>query len=93
MSCLVLVASIALIVFFHVILLHGTVSNSVFIGWSACFSISKDQCATILLAIGLAKRLASMVFGMEAGGRYMMEKMKHSCLASICASIVSVPIR
>ena len=86
-------ASIALIVFFHVILLHGTVSDSVFIGGSACFSISKDQCATMLLSEGLAKRLDSMIFGMEAGGRLMIEKMKHSCLASICASIVSVPIR
>ena len=86
-------ASIALIVFFHVILLHGTVSNSVFIGGSACFSISEDQCATILLSEGLAKRLDSMIFGMEAGRRLMIEKMKHSCLASICASIVSVPIR
>ena len=57
------------------------------------FSISENQCATMLLAIGLAKRLDSMIFGMEAGGRLMIEKMKLSCLASICASIVSVPIK
>ena len=42
-------ASIALVVFFYVVLLHGTVSNSVFIGGRACFSISEDQYATMLL--------------------------------------------
>ena len=55
------------------------------------FTISKDQCVTMLLAIALAKQLDSITFGMEAGGRLMMEKMKH-CY-SICASIVNVSIR
>ena len=46
------------------------------LGGSECFSISGDQCATMLLSVGLAKRLDRMIIGMEAGGRLMMEKMK-----------------
>ena len=91
MSCLA--ARIDLIVFFQVCLLHGTSSIKVFIGGRACFSINEDHCVTMLPVIGLARRLDSMIFGKEVGGRLMIENMKLSCLASICASIVSVPIR